>query len=247
MTAATLNQSPVIVQTFMGAIYSNVYYAADTGSANAAVIPLSASPASYLAAVGTKWSTIAKATNTSSSMTAKIGSLAAVPVLIDDGVTPPAPGQYIAGQYYELTPNAAGTGLILLNPSAATGTTTLGSTGISGGPTCTLTWRLSADGCFSQLIFGTGIAGNGSSAGFTLTGLPTWLAPAVTQSFYTTAEDATAATVASLTMSAASTVITLNKGASIGSGASGWTASGTRAFSNGPVPGQNISIGYAVR
>lgn len=179
MTASTLNQSPVIVQTFMGAFYLNgtAYYAADTGTANAAVIPVTASPASYLSAVGTVFSTIAKATNTSSSMTAKIGSLAAVNVVLNDGVATPKAGQYISGQYYQFTPTSDGTKLILLNPSDGVGSATLGITGTTGSPTTTLGYSVGADGWYADVTL---TAGNGTSnvGNCTLTGVPSILTAA---------------------------------------------------------------------
>lgn len=228
MTTATLNQSPVIVQTFMGAIYSSVYYAADTGSANAVVIPLAASPASYLAAVGTKWATIAKATNTSSSMTAKIGSLGAVAVTLNDGVTLPAPGQYIVGQYYEFTPNAAGTGLILLNPSDATGSFAGTLTGVSSGGTGTVNYRNLQDGKIIYTWFASALTGVSNTTACTMTGVPTSLQPVTAKQLSICVQNSSATSSGSVFITAASGTWTLGN-----PGVTGFTNSGNKGFTAG--------------
>lgn len=144
MTAATLNQSPVLVQTFMGAIYGNQYYAADNGGVNAISIPLAIAPNAY--AEGTIWFTKFANTNTSQTVTAQVGSLAALPVVINQAGTLPAIGSIISGMFGMLCYSAAQNKLILLNPSEAFGSFTATiATGLTTTPTGTVVYSVLPD------------------------------------------------------------------------------------------------------
>lgn len=224
MTAATLNQSPVLVQTFMGAIYGNQYYAADNGGVNAISIPLAIAPNAY--AEGTIWFTKFANTNTSQAVTAQVGSLAALPVVINQAGTLPAIGSIISGMFGMLCYSAAQNKLILLNPSEAFGSFTATiATGLTTTPGFTINYSVLPDG---NTVYGKIPSGNTGTSNATtksLTGIPPSLVTATSSRFYCFIEDNTN-TAGGLPSIVTGTTSTWVPAANIG-GTGGWTNGGT--------------------
>lgn len=126
-----------------------------------------------------------------------------------------------------------GTNIHVLNPQRSTGSATGTPTGFSGSPgTCTLTYTVLADGHTVYVTVGTGITGTSSATTFTITGLPSFLAPSVAQQGIPTfVRDAGANGTGNIQMNSGSSTITLANGSFFSSG--NFTASGTKAFPNG--------------
>lgn len=210
-----------------------------TGTANAQVITNTRQYGAWFTGMWVCW--MPQATNTAA-MTIAPDGLAAKNVFCNGAAA-------LAGQVVLGVPAIGrydGTQVQLINPQRFTGSFTATSTGITGNPTATVTYRCDASATLCTLIFGTGITGLGSLTTFTLTGMPALLTPLQTQAYYTSAEDATATTAATIIFTASSTTITLGKGSALGAGTSGWTASGTKGFSNGALPGQNIAVTFVL-
>lgn len=193
------------------------------------------------------------ANTTTAASTLNINGVGALNTYYADGTTAWAAGSGIQnnvyGFSYNSSLNSAAGGFTVINPSRVTGSFTGTSTGITGAPTCTVTYRTTADFTNCTLVFGTGISGNGSTTAFTITGMPASLTPAQTQSYYTTAEDNTAVALnCSIIFTASSATISLGKTTTggIGGGLTGWTASGTKGFANGAVTGTNIAVTFVL-
>ncbi len=152
----------------------------------------------------------------------------------------------IAGMWVQNVPADIiydGTQWNLLNPQRSTGSFTGTGTGFaSTAPTCTITYRATADFSLCTLVFGTGMTGTSNATTFTITGMPASLTPVQTQAYYITPEDNTAATTGSIIFTAASATITLAKSTSVGAGLSSWTSAGTKAFANSGISGNGSAI-----
>lgn len=92
-------------------------YAADTGTVNAIVIPMSPGPASYTD--GLRGYTKVANTNTSTAVTVKFGSLAAVAVVLDQAGTLPPANSIIAGMHYTFEYDSTQSKIILINPQSS--------------------------------------------------------------------------------------------------------------------------------
>lgn len=215
----------------------------DTGTTNAMAI--TPNPAMATLAAGQLFAFKPANTTTANTATIAIGSNTAVTFASQDGATLPA-GALIAGSYYLAYTAGPGNAVRVINPSPISGSATGTPTGFSGSPgTCTISYRVTADGQLVTLQFGAGISGTSNATTFTITGLPSGLAPALSQAFYTSAQDNTTSVIATLIMTASSSTITLGKsGGTIGSGASSWTASGTKSFANSAASSITPTITY---
>ena len=180
-----------------------------------------------------------KIANTSTaSVTIALNGLTALNVYLGDLVTRDVAGMFVQNQIAELvynsSLNSSAGGFQFINPSRVNGSATITGTGFTSSPTCTGSY--SFEGWIAQVTFGTGLTGTSNSTSFTLTGLPSFLAPAslAAQSFYTCAEDAGGA-VGPITISVASgaSTFTLGNSTRLGASLGGFTASGTKAFANG--------------
>lgn len=147
---------------------NSLRYAADSGSVNAIIIGVSPSP---VLTDGMDFSTKAANTNTSTTVTAQVGSGVAKGVVVDQAGTLPAIGSIIAGMYYRLQYSSALDKYILMNPSRATGSATLTYTGMTTTVTPGLTYSISPDGStfFCKIAGATGTSNNVAT---TLTGVP---------------------------------------------------------------------------
>lgn len=135
-----------------------------------------------------------------------------------------------------------GTQWNLINPQRSTGSFTGTPTGFSGSPgTCTVAYSVGPDGHSAQLQIGTGMSGTSNATTFTITGMPSFLAPVNTQAFVVFSTDSGAPGLGSLVLTAASQIISLGK-ANTYAALTGWTASGTKVF---PV-GNSCAISYQI-
>lgn len=135
-----------------------------------------------------------------------------------------------------------GTQWNLINPNRATGSFTGTPTGFSGSAgTCTVAYSVGTDGHSAQLQISAGISGTSNANTFTITGMPTALAPANAQGFVVFSQDNGTPGLGALILGAGSQVISLGKLDTYGA-LSGWTASGGKAF---PV-GVGCAISYQI-
>lgn len=226
MGATTLNQSPVIVQTFMGALYSSQYYAADTGGVNAISIPLAIAPNAY--AEGIIWFTKFANTNTSQTVTAKVGGLAALPVVIDQAGTLPAIGSIISNMFGMLCYSSAQNKLILLNPSRALSSFTGTLTGMTATTQGTVNVVTEPDGKDTLIELRANISGTSNATTMTLTGVPANLVSGTNKSVQTRFEDNGAGNGSGFFTNTNTSTWAfgtgINTGGFTGSGGKGWLA-----------------------
>lgn len=235
---AIVNSVNANAASITGVQASSYNYAADTGTVNALIISPSNPPTVLLD--GMEFRTKAANTNTSSTVTAQIGGIPAVGVVIDQAGTLPVIGSIIQNMYYRLVYSSGLGKLILKDPSRVTFSSTL--TYVGGTTAPTVTAKGNFDGYNCSFIVPLGLIAVSNSTNFTVTGLPSFLAPTTTQSSLTLVTDNGTASNGAVVFTAGSATIILSKVTGYASSGGGFTASGQKGWPNNGGGGTQVGL-----
>jgi hypothetical protein len=166
-------------------------------------------------------------TNTSRTVTAKFGSLAAKSVVIDAAGSLPPIGSIVQNMHYRLEYDSTQDKLILMNPSMATGSFTGTGVGFTTNPSDTFNYATNGAICFISGSTNVGISGTSNSTSFSITGLVTDLFPSATRYFTVCASDSGTASASRCSIDSSGVWTFYNASSS---SATSWTGSGIKQF-----------------
>lgn len=220
---AIINGVNANAASITGVQASSYNYAADTGTVNALIISPSNPPTVLLD--GMEFRTKAANTNTSSTVTAQIGGIPAVGVVVDQAGTLPVIGSIIQNMYYRLVYSSGLGKLILKDPSRATSSATITYTGMTTTVTATMNIAIEPSGKLAEAWVTTYTTGTSNATTFPITGVPSSIVPATNAPYIMfPATDSGGSTFA---MGQWGSTVGLSKGAPV-NGA--WTSTGVKGL-----------------